>query len=90
MKQLIFFKLTALVVATIVGCGAGNVWANDQALEEIVVTARKQAESLQDVPIAVSAFGGADLANLGIEDITDLQQRLPNTTLQVSRGTNTT
>ena len=90
MKQLNFFKLTALATATMVGCGAGNVWAKDFTLEEVVVTARKQTESLQDVPIAVSAFGSAELTNLGIEDITDLQQRLPNTTLQVSRGTNTT
>ena len=60
------------------------------SLEEIVVTARRRAENLQDVPVAVTAFGSAELAVAGIEDITDLQQRLPNTTLQVSRGTNTT
>ena len=59
-------------------------------LEEIVVTARRRAENLQDVPVAVSAFGATELAESGIENITDLQQRLPNTTLQVSRGTNTT
>lgn len=59
-------------------------------LEEIVVTARRRTENLQEVPVAVSAFGSAELAESGIENITDLQQRLPNTTLQVSRGTNTT
>jgi iron complex outermembrane receptor protein len=59
-------------------------------LEEIIVTARRRAENLQDVPVAVSAFGAIELAESGIEDITDLQQRLPNTTLQVSRGTNST
>ncbi|GAB3285264.1 TonB-dependent receptor [Parahaliea aestuarii] len=60
------------------------------ALEEVVVTARKRSENLQDVPIAVSAFSAADLAIQGVDDITDLQYSLPNTTLQVSRGTNTT
>lgn len=59
-------------------------------LEEIVVTARRRSENLQEVPVAVSAFGATDLAESGVENITDLQQRLPNTTLQVSRGTNTT
>lgn len=59
-------------------------------LEEIVVTARRRAENLQDVPVAVSAFNGAELQRQGINDITELQQRLPNTTLQVSRATNST
>lgn len=60
------------------------------ALEEVVVTARKRTENLQDVPIAVSAFSAADLALKGVDDITELQYSLPNTTLQVSRATNTT
>lgn len=60
------------------------------ALEEVVVTARRRAENLQDVPVAVSAFNSVELDNIGISDITELQQRLPNTTLQVSRATNTT
>lgn len=60
------------------------------ALEEVVVTARRRAENLQDVPVSVSAFGTEQLENLGIGNITELQQRLPNTTLQVSRATNTT
>lgn len=59
-------------------------------LEEIIVTSRRISENLQDVPVAVSAFSDNALAEMGIENITDLQQRLPNTTLQVSRGTNTT
>lgn len=59
-------------------------------LEEITVTARKISENLQRVPVAVTSFGGTELGRQGIEDITELQQRLPNTTLQVSRGTNST
>ncbi|MCW8195359.1 TonB-dependent receptor [Proteobacteria bacterium 005FR1] len=59
-------------------------------IEEVVVTARKRAENLQDVPVAVSAFNAAELQRQGVNDITELQQRLPNTTLQVSRGTNST
>jgi len=59
-------------------------------LEEILVTARRRSESLQDVPIAVTAISGADLAKIGAQDITYLAQSTPNTTLKVSRGTNTT
>lgn len=59
-------------------------------LEEIQVTARRRNESLQDVPIAVTAVSGETLFKVGAQDITYLAQTTPNTTLEVSRGTNTT
>ncbi|MGX5915059.1 TonB-dependent receptor [Aliidiomarina sp. Khilg15.8] len=62
----------------------------EQGLERIQVTARRSVENLQEVPVAVSSFGEADMERVGLEDITELQQRVPNTTLQVSRGTNST
>ena len=57
---------------------------------DIVVTARRRAESLQDVPIAVSAFSGEQLERQGALDITDIADTTPNVTLETSRGTNTT
>ena len=57
---------------------------------EIVVTARRRAESLQDVPIAVSAYSGEQLEREGALDITDIGDTTPNVTLETSRGTNTT
>ena len=56
----------------------------------IIVTARRRAERVVDVPIAVSTFGSEELANRGAIDITDLAQLTPNTTLEASRGTNST
>jgi iron complex outermembrane receptor protein len=56
----------------------------------ITVTARRREESLQDVPIAVTAFSGAALERQGAADITDLNDTTPNVTLEYSRGTNTT
>ncbi|GGB51855.1 TonB-dependent receptor [Blastomonas aquatica] len=56
----------------------------------IVVTARRRAENLQDVPISISAFSAERLENQGALDITDLSQITPNTTLENSRGTNST
>jgi outer membrane receptor protein involved in Fe transport len=47
---------------------------------DIIVTAQRRAESLQDVPIAVSAFSGEALERLQIENASDLQQSLPNVT----------
>ncbi len=43
----------------------------------IIVTARKTEESIQDVPIAVSAFTGEDLFEQGITDIEQLSRRTP-------------
>ena len=60
------------------------------ALDEVIVTARRREESLQDVPIAVSAFSGEQLEEIGIVDITALTNRAPNIQLEVSRATNTT
>src|SRR4029450_8094213 len=57
---------------------------------EIVVTARRRAEALQDVPIAVSAYSGDQLEREGAIDITDIGDTTPNVTLETSRGTNTT
>ncbi|SIN59488.1 iron complex outermembrane recepter protein [Parasphingorhabdus marina DSM 22363] len=56
----------------------------------IVVTARRREESLLDVPIAVSTFSDELLTQRGAIDITDLGQITPNTTLEPSRGTNST
>ena len=58
--------------------------------QDIVVTARRRAESLQDVPIAVTAYSGEALERQGALDITDLSDTTPNVTLETSRGTNTT
>jgi len=57
---------------------------------EIVVTARRRAEELQDVPIAVTVYSGAQLERTGAIDITDVGDTTPNVTLEVSRGTNST
>lgn len=56
----------------------------------IIVTARRRAENLQDVPISISAFSAERLENQGALDLTDISQITPNTTLENSRGTNST
>jgi iron complex outermembrane receptor protein len=57
---------------------------------DIVVTARRRNEALQDVPIAVTVYSGAQLEREGAIDITDVGDTTPNVTLEVSRGTNST
>lgn len=60
------------------------------AVDDVVVTARRRDEQLKDVPIAVSALGEERLEQTGASDITALQQQTPNATVQVARGSNST
>ncbi len=58
----------------------------EQVIEEIVVTARKRAESAQDVPAAVSAFGAEELEERGVENILDIARLTPNVTINETNG----
>ena len=55
-----------------------------RALEEIVVTAQKRAESLQDAPIAITAFTASDLESKGIDDISQIASLTPNLTFDTT------
>ncbi len=54
--------------------------AESNVIEEIVVTAQRTAQSLQDVPVAVSAFTAEALQQRQINNASDLQLSLPNIT----------
>jgi len=57
-------------------------------LSEIVVTARRQTESLQDVPISVTAISADNLYHNQIENIGDIQAMVPNLSLHVGDAAN--
>ncbi|MEZ5568872.1 MAG: TonB-dependent receptor plug domain-containing protein [Halioglobus sp.] len=48
------------------------------ALEEVVVTAQKRSENLQEVPVSVSALAGADVEMFRFRDGTDIAAQVPN------------
>ncbi|HXA34916.1 MAG TPA: TonB-dependent receptor [Steroidobacteraceae bacterium] len=63
---------------------AEPVWAQSaptQALEEIVVTARKRNENFQDVPVTMDVFTAQEIAAAGIESPRDFIAMVPNMTL---------
>ncbi len=47
------------------------------AIDNIIVTAEKRESSLQDTPLAISAFSGASLENRGIDDLSNMQSLVP-------------
>ncbi|MCB2108570.1 MAG: TonB-dependent receptor [Rhodobacteraceae bacterium] len=70
------FFMAASLGALLSG-GTSPVWAQSQqaqavGLEEIVVTARKRAESLQDIPVSVTAFTADQIERAGFLDLEDI------------------
>jgi iron complex outermembrane receptor protein len=96
------FTSRTLLLAGCAGIAAfaAPAYAQDAAAEpagaskaddgQIIVTARRREERLIDVPLSVTALSGESLTQQGIQDLTQIAQQVPNLTLEVSRGTNTT
>ncbi len=59
-------------------------------LDSVTVTARKREETLQEVPVAVTAFTSDALDKLQIEDLGDLDAQVPNLTVYAARGSSST
>ena len=71
---------TVLLSTTAYAVESGNS-PQARTLETITVTAQKREQSIQNVPISVSAFYNEDMKNMQIDDIGDLQSAVPNLTL---------
>jgi iron complex outermembrane receptor protein len=78
-----------LCAALTVAVSAASVFIAEQAqaqnqapiLEEVTVTAQRRSESADDISIAIQAFSGERLQNLGIVDVTDLALHTPGMTM---------
>ena len=76
------FRNISLLAALL--CTAA-VNAQERVIEEIIVTATKRAESVQDIPLSVNAFSGAQLEEAGVKDIRDIAAQTPGLSIK-SRG----
>jgi iron complex outermembrane receptor protein len=91
-------RFAALSTVALTGLTTAPLYAQatDAVAEEaddsnvIIVSARRRDERLIDVPIAITAYSGEALERQGAVDITDIGLTTPNTTLESSRGTNST
>ncbi|MBT4523250.1 MAG: TonB-dependent receptor [Halieaceae bacterium] len=57
-------------------------------LEEVIVTAQKRAQSMQDVPISLNAVTGESIRNKGMQNMEDLAVGVPNLNISDSPGVN--
>ncbi|MGI9362180.1 MAG: TonB-dependent receptor [Parasphingorhabdus sp.] len=92
MKKLLLTTTAAIGMAAIFPANAAQAQSTDQpaaessadenaqtsGLYDIVVTAQRRQESVQDVPIAISAFDEAEMDRRGISNALDIAQYVPN------------
>lgn len=81
-------NILAVAIASLTVGGQSLVHAEDFVLEEIVVTAQKRTQSLQDVPAAISAVNGETLEKQNVHDIRDIVAVTPS--VRFSPGLNST
>lgn len=67
----------ALLLIVSLGVGTSGVSFAQDGLEEIVVTARKVGESIQEIPLSITAFGAEEIKERQIVDIEDLAAFTP-------------
>ena len=93
--------LSLAIAGALMASAAPAAWAQDTAAGEpgvdeartlgaVTVTARKREETLQEVPVAVTAFTPEALDRLGVEDLGDLDAQVPNLTIYAARGSSST
>lgn len=72
-----------LLTATILTAVVSALPAHAQIVtDEVIVTAQKRSQSVQEVPVAITAYSGEQIEALGIDNTTEITQQVPS--LQVS------
>lgn len=90
-------RMKALLAASTCVCAlaAGHSYAQDQAggansqteastIDDVVVTARRRSENVQDVPISITAYSAEALDDRGVSDLKDMTNFTPN--LEINNG----
>lgn len=85
----------ASMIATAIACCTASAFAqqdqssddiNSRGIADIVVTAEKRSSTVQDTPIAISAFDQGLLDQKGVQDVTALQMQVPSLKFTVPQG----
>lgn len=88
MKSIIksLFRNTSYKIGLLLGMSATSFFAYSAELEEIIVTAQKREQSLQNIGVNVTAITGSELEELGIEDVSDMMQFVSNIDIKAPVG----
>ena len=77
-------RLIAVWIGAAMPFLSASAMAESYYSEEVVVTARQQAEGLQDVPVTITALTEAELDRYNIRDLTEAAKMVPN--MQINHG----
>ena len=78
---------SAIIGALVFTGQAPVALSQEGVLEEVIVTARKREESLQETPVAVTALSAETLRDAGVRNLADLNQIAPNIEVSSANGT---
>lgn len=77
---------SASVLALPVAMSLCTLSVNAQTLEEVVVVAQKREQSIQDVSIAITAFSGDQMRELGVQSSVDIARFTPGVSIAATSG----
>jgi iron complex outermembrane receptor protein len=89
-RQISFFVAVALGASTSALAGTEDTVgdSSESPLAEVMVTAQRRSENVQNVPIAITALTGTDLAGKGVTSLADLQFASPSVSIGSNGDTN--
>lgn len=88
-KESTIYTRTPIAAGIVVALASPALMAQEDgtfAIEEVVVTAQKRSENLQDVPISIQALGAQAIEELNLTNFKDYTQMLPSVAIQQSAG----
>lgn len=81
-SALLAMGMTGTVGTLSLGLTVAQAAESNRVIEEIVVQARRQDETLQDVPVTVTSIGGQQLDNFQLDQPQEIAERIPNFNIQ--------
>lgn len=80
---------SALVLAAGLAVGVSPAMAQTGGDDEIIVTAQRRAQSVQDVPLSITALGAETIERSGFSELDDYAARVPNLSFSASNSSST-
>ncbi len=65
---------------------SGTAFAQDEGLEEIIVTAQKREQSVLDIPIAISVLDAGEIEAFGATSLSEMQATVPSLVVSGQNG----
>ena len=81
MQNKTVFKISTLSAAVASALASGPVSAQEARLEEVIVTATRRAESIQDIPINITALSSDLIERQRLTNLSDIARVVPGLTL---------